>query len=85
MVGTALAIKLQDLRRTARTKMASLGIPRLTVSRVLNHTEGGVTSFHDSYRIKQKRKAGLLGATKTENDAEGGSLSDMRGSEIADA
>jgi integrase len=31
-----------DLRRTAASHMTGLGIPRLVVSRILNHAEGGV-------------------------------------------
>ncbi len=48
-----------DLRRTAGTGMARLGIPKITISRVLNHAEGGVTDIRwrwDSY-LEEKRSA----------------------------
>ena len=54
-----LEFKLHDLRRTASTRMASLGVPRLTVSRVLNHTEGGVTSIYDRYSYDGEKRQAL--------------------------
>jgi len=38
-----------DLRRTAATMMTGAGVPRLTVSKLLNHSEGGVTRIYDKY------------------------------------
>ncbi len=38
-----------DLRRTAATGMTSMGIDRLTVSRILNHREGGITQIYDRF------------------------------------
>ncbi len=47
-----------DLRRTAATAMASLGIDRLTLSKILNHVETGVTAVYDRATYdKQKRRA----------------------------
>jgi len=47
-----------DLRRTAASHMTSIGIPRLVVSRILNHSEGGITSVYDRYSYdKEKREA----------------------------
>lgn len=40
--------RLHDLRRTGSTGMAVSGIPVSTISRVLNHAEGGVTSYTSS-------------------------------------
>lgn len=50
--------RLHDLRRTAGTNMARLGIPISIISRVLNHAEGGVTKIYAraSY-LEQKRDA----------------------------
>lgn len=47
-----------DLRRTAASMMTGMGIPRLVVSKVLNHVEPGVTAVYDrhSYDI-EKREA----------------------------
>jgi len=47
-----------DLRRTAATKMTEAGINRLTVSKVLNHAESGVTAVYDRHSYdKEKRQA----------------------------
>lgn len=54
----ALAFTPHDLRRTAGTRMAEMGIPRHTISRILNHSEGGVTRIYDRYGYdKEKREA----------------------------
>lgn len=47
-----------DLRRTAASHMTSIGISRLTVSKILNHAESGVTAIYDrnSYDV-EKREA----------------------------
>ena len=48
-----------DLRRTASSKMTGdLGISRLTVSKILNHVERGVTAVYDRHSYdKEKRQA----------------------------
>jgi integrase len=47
-----------DLRRTAASYMTSMGIPRLTVSKLLNHVERGVTAVYDRYGYdREKREA----------------------------
>jgi len=47
-----------DLRRTAASKMTEAGINRLTVSKILNHAEGGVTTVYDQHTYdKEKRQA----------------------------
>jgi integrase len=38
-----------DLRRTAASHMTNMGIPRLVVSKVLNHAESGVTALYDRH------------------------------------
>ena len=48
-----------DLRRTAATQMASMGIPRLTVGKVLNHVEPGVTSIYDRYAYDLEKRQAL--------------------------
>lgn len=48
----------RDLRRTAASHMASEGVPRFTLARVLNHVEPGVTRVYDRYSYdKEKRQA----------------------------
>jgi integrase len=47
-----------DLRRTAASMMTGMGIPRLTVSKILNHVESGVTAIYDRHSYdKEKREA----------------------------
>ncbi len=47
-----------DLRRTAASHIASLGISRLVVSKLLNHVEKGVTAIYDRHSYdKEKRQA----------------------------
>lgn len=48
-----------DLRRTAATQMASIGIPRLTIGKVLNHVEEGVTSVYDRYAYDAEKRQAL--------------------------
>jgi integrase len=47
LCGPMEAWHLHDLRRTMATHMRSLGIDRLIVSKLLNHSEAGVTKIYD--------------------------------------
>jgi integrase len=53
-----------DLRRTAASHMTSLGVPRLVVSKILNHVESGVTSVYDrhSYDLEKRSALDLWGS-----------------------
>jgi integrase len=53
-----------DLRRTAGTTMAELGVPRFIIERVLNHTDRTVTSVYDRYSYAKEKMAAVtkLGA-----------------------
>lgn len=51
--------RLHDLRRTAATGMATAGVPRHTISRVLNHAEGGVTNIYDRYSYFAEKEDAL--------------------------
>jgi integrase len=51
--------RLHDLRRTAATHMARLGVDRLVISKVLNHAEGGVTQRYDRHRYDVEKRAAL--------------------------
>ncbi len=52
------AWRFHDLRRTVGTGMARLGVPTATISRVLNHKEGGVTKIYNRYGyLDEKREA----------------------------
>lgn len=47
-----------DLRRTAATGMAKLGVDRFVIERVLGHTDRSVTAIYDRYaRLPECRKA----------------------------
>ena len=48
----------QNARRTAASMMTGMGIPRLTVSKILNHVEPGITAVYDRHSYdKEKREA----------------------------
>jgi integrase len=49
-----------DLRRTAASHMTSLGIPRLVVSKILNHVEQGVTAVYDRHSYDQEKREALV-------------------------
>lgn len=48
-----------DLRRTAATHMASIGVPRLVLSKVLNHVDSAVTSIYDRYSYDAEKREAL--------------------------
>ena len=49
-----------DLRRTAATRMAELGVTRFDISKVLNHTDREVTAIYDHYAYDAEKKKALL-------------------------
>jgi integrase len=50
--------RLHDLRRTAATYMAKLGVERVVIGKVLNHAEREVTAIYDRHRYdREKRRA----------------------------
>ena len=58
------AIKLEnvtphDLRRSAASGMASLGINRLVIGKVLNHVENGVTAVYDRHGYDAEKRHAL--------------------------
>ena len=48
-----------DLRRTSASMMTASGTQRLTVSKVLNHVETGVTAVYDRHSYDQEKKKAL--------------------------
>jgi integrase len=48
-----------DLRRSAATKMTSMGISRLVVSKILNHVESGITAVYDRHSYDQEKRYAL--------------------------
>jgi integrase len=51
--------RLHDLRRTAATYMARIGVDRLVVSKVLNHAEEGVTKRYDRHDYAAEKRRAL--------------------------
>jgi len=49
-----------DLRRTAASYITSLGIPRLVVSKILNHVESSVTAIYDRHSYDDEKLAALV-------------------------
>ena len=45
-----------DFRRTAATIMTGLGISRLVVSKLLNHTEPGITRVYDRHSYDREKR-----------------------------
>jgi integrase len=55
---TGIHFRGHDLRRTAASLMTGMGTSRLTVSKILNHVEPGVTAVYDRHSYdKEKREA----------------------------
>lgn len=50
---------VHDLRRTAATHMAELGVSRLVIGKVLNHAESGVTSIYDRHAYDEEKEEAL--------------------------
>ena len=62
-----------DLRRTAASHMTGMGISRLTVSKLLNHAESGVTAVYDRHSYDtEKRRALDAWGRKIESIVTGG-------------
>ncbi len=48
-----------NLRRTAASLMVGAGVPRLVVSKILNHVESGVTAVYDRHSYDPEKRAAL--------------------------
>jgi integrase len=48
-----------DLRRPAASMMTGMAIPRLTVSKILNHVEPGVTAVYDRHSYDREKRGAL--------------------------
>ncbi len=48
-----------DFRRTAASRMTGMRIAWLTVKKILNHVERGVTAVYDRYSYDAEKKAAL--------------------------
>jgi integrase len=53
-------VRGHDLRRTAASLMASGGVPRFVISRILNHSEEkDITSVYDRYSYDAEKRAAM--------------------------
>ncbi|MEE9452081.1 MAG: site-specific integrase, partial [Gammaproteobacteria bacterium] len=50
---------VHDLRRTAASHMTAIQIPRLVVSKILNHAEHSVTAIYDRYSYDEEKQKAL--------------------------
>jgi len=50
---------VHDLRRTAASQMASAGVSRLVIGKVLNHAEPGITAVYDRHSYDAEKQRGL--------------------------
>jgi len=50
---------LHDLRRTAASNMARLGVPRLVIGKVLGHADADVTGRYDRHAYDREQRAAL--------------------------
>ena len=48
-----------DLRRSVASMMTASGVQRLTVSKILNHVETGITSVYDRHSYDKEKQKGL--------------------------
>jgi len=56
---TGIDFGIHDLRRTAASNMTGMGISRLTVSKILNHAEKGVTAVYDRHSYDAEKRDAL--------------------------
>jgi integrase len=55
-----VALRGHDLRRTAASLMASGGVPRFVISRILNHSDDkDITSVYDRYGYDAQKRAAM--------------------------
>jgi integrase len=52
--------RFHDLRRTAASGMTAIGVERLTVSKILNHAEGGVTKIYDRHSYDNEKCVAMI-------------------------
>jgi integrase len=51
--------KFHDLRRTVATNLTKLGIDRLILQKIINHSERGVTQIYDRYSYMDEKREAL--------------------------
>jgi len=68
-------LRPHDLRRTGASEMTAMGIPRLVVSKILNHADRGITAVYDRHSYDPEKRHAL--------DAWGGRLEEIVAGEPA--
>lgn len=56
---TGVQFRPHDLRRTAASHLTSMGVSRLTVAKLLNHVERGVTAIYDRHSYDMEKRAAV--------------------------
>jgi integrase len=56
---SGVKFRAHDLRRTAASLMVGGGVPRLVVSKILNHVETGITAVYDRHGDDAEKRAAL--------------------------
>lgn len=51
--------RVHDLRRTAASMMASLGVSRVVIGQILNHSSTSVTAIYDRYSYDAEKRAAM--------------------------
>jgi len=59
VLASGVQFRGHDLRRTAASLMVGAGVPRLVVSKILNHAETGVTAVYDRHSYDAEKRAAL--------------------------
>ena len=54
------SFNVHDLRRTGASHIASAGIPRLSIQKLLNHSEKGITAVYDRHGYDNEKRKALL-------------------------
>lgn len=52
--------RMHDIRRTVASNLTGLGVPRLVVSKILNHVETGITAVYDRHSYDAEKRAALF-------------------------
>lgn len=50
---------VHDIRRSVASHIAGMGVSRLTISKLLNHTEAGITRIYDRHSYDAEKRAAL--------------------------
>ncbi len=56
---TGIDFVAHDFRRTAASMMTGMGIPRLTVKKILNHVESDITAVYDRHSYDEEKREAL--------------------------